>query len=68
MNGILRAFDDDDAALVDLLDLSAAFDTIDHNIILHIREHLYGISGTPLNLFKPYFSNRTQTVIINNEL
>ena len=68
MNGILRALDDGDVALVALLDLSAAFDTIDHNILLHRLEHLYGISGTPLNWFKSYLTNRTQTVKINSKL
>ena len=29
---------------------------------------IYGISGTPLNWFRSYLSNRTQTVTINNKL
>ena len=67
MKDILHALDDGDVSLLTLLDLSAAFDTID-TILLQRLEHLYGISGTPLNWFRSYLSNRTQTVIINNKL
>ena len=68
MNDILHALNNGDISLLTLLELSAAFDTIDHNILLQRLEHLYGISGTPLNWFRFYLSNRTQTVIINNKL
>ena len=68
MNDILHALDNGDVTVVTLLDLSAAFDTIDHNILCQRLEHLYGIFGTPLNWFRCYLSNRTQTVTINNKL
>ena len=54
--------------VVTLLDLSAAFDTIDHKILHQRLEHLSGISGTSLNWFRSYLSNRTQTVTINSRL
>ena len=54
MNDILHALDNGDVSLLTLLDLSAAFDTIDHNILLQRLEHLYGISGTPLNWFRSF--------------
>ena len=68
MNDILHALDRGDVTVVILLDLSAAFDTTDHNILSQRLEHLYGISGTPLNWFRSYLSNRTQTVTIHNKL
>jgi len=68
MNDILHALDNGDVTVVTLLDLSAAFDAIDHNILCQRLEHLYGISDTPLNWFRSYLSNRTQTVTINNKL
>ena len=68
MNDILHALDNGDVTVVTLLDLSAAFDTIDHTILSHRLEHLYGICGTPLNWFRSYLSNITQTVTINNKL
>ena len=67
MNDVLHALDDGNVSLLPLLDLSAAFDTTDHNVLLQRLEHLNGISGTPLNWFRSYLSNRTQTVLINNK-
>ena len=45
------------------LDLSKAFDTLDHNILL-AKLHYYGIHGTPLELVKSYLTNRKQYVEI----
>ena len=49
-----------------LLDLSAAFDTIDHNILIHRLQHWFGISSTALNLSSSFFFDRYQTVIAFN--
>lgn len=49
-----------------LLDLSAAFDTIDHKIMIDRLKAMYGIEGTALNWFKSYLSNRSQSIIIGN--
>ena len=51
-----------------LLDLSAAFDTIDHTIFLDRLNGYYGISELALGWFKSYLSGRTQSVKVGSTL
>ena len=65
---ILLAPDSGSISLLTLLDLSAAFDTIDHCILLDRLQHIYGISGTALYWFSSYLTNRTQSVIVDDHI
>ena len=58
MNDIGSALDDGiDVPLV-LVDLSSAFDTVDHQIFLERLQFKYGMSGSVLSRFKSYLSER----------
>ena len=63
VNDLLAALDVNHISLLSLLDLSAAFDTIDHSIsTLH---HTFGISGTAMSWFQSYLSDQIQVVSDN---
>ena len=64
-NDILRALDDQKSVILLLLDLSAAFDTVDHQILLKRLNTRFGIVGKAYNWFKSYLSNRTLTVNVS---
>jgi len=66
-NDLLLAADKGQEAILVLLDYSAAFDTINHEIFFQRLSNKYGISGTALNWFKTYFSDRSRTVVIDGK-
>ncbi len=67
-NDLLLSSDRGCISLLVLLDLSAAFDTIDHNILLNRLENFVGISGSALAWFKSYLSDCHQFVAVNEEV
>lgn len=58
--------DQGDAVVLVLLDLSAAFDTVDHHVLLQRLENQLGITGHALTWLRSYLENRRQCVNINN--
>ena len=56
------------AVFLVMLDLSAAFDTIDHDILFQRLEHGFGIKGTVLNWIKTYISDRNFCVYIGGKM
>jgi len=61
----LDAADCRQVTLLGLLDLSAAFDTVDHDIPLVRLETLFGIGGSVLAWLKSFLSDRQQAVSLN---
>ena len=60
-----QALDRGEGTIILLLDLSAAFDTLDHNVIIERLSHCVGISGQASKWFRSYLSERYQSVYIN---
>ncbi len=67
-NDLLLSSDRGCISLLVLLDLSAAFDTINHNILLNRLENFVGISGSSLAWFKSYLSDHHQFVAVKEEV
>ena len=51
--------------LLVMIDLSAAFDTIDHQILLHRLRNRFGIQGSALHWLESYLTHRSQSVMVN---
>jgi Reverse transcriptase (RNA-dependent DNA polymerase) len=58
----VQALDRGDFTALTLLDLSAAFDNVDHTALLHRLEVTYGVCCSALSRFASYLSDRTQYV------
>ena len=63
----LDAMEDDNISAVLMLDLSAAFDVVDHDILIKKLE-LYGVQVESLGWFESYLSGRSQQVFIEGSL
>ena len=62
---ILTALDSGGLAVLTLLDLSAAFDSVDHNTLLRRLQTTYRLNGAVINWFTSYSSSRLQYVRIS---
>jgi len=59
-NDISRAINKGHVVALALLDLSLAFDTVDHSTLLWILQSRFSVTGQPLDWFRSYLTGRTQ--------
>ena len=51
-----------------MLDLSAAFDTISHKLLINCLKYCFGITNTILQWISSYLTNRSQNIVVCNDL
>jgi len=66
-NSLYQAYDSNLSSRIVFLDISKAFDGVDHTCLLFKIQQL-GIDGPLLNLLSSYLSQRSQVVLINRTL
>ena len=66
-NSLLKSFDEGKFTLGVFIDLSKAFDTVDHEILLSKLKH-YKINGKILKLLRDYLRNRKQFIKYGDDL
>lgn len=64
-NDILIMVDQRKHVVLMLLDLSAAFDTINHKLLIKKLKKSYGLDGCIIKWIKSYLANRTFSVVVN---
>ena len=63
-NDVLGGLDRWYGEILVLLDMSAAFDTVNHEILLSRLEHRYGMAGSVLTWMRSYITDRSQCVCL----
>ena len=66
LSDIYSAIDQDQVSLLALLDVSAAFDTVDHGILLERLSTSYGLSGMAYTWLESYIIGRAQIIHVGN--
>ena len=65
MNDIIRSIDDGNVVALVMLNLSTAFDTVDHGTLLHILHQRFALTDTPLTWFRSNMTDRTQSISVD---
>jgi len=67
VNDILLNMNEQKVTVMAAIDLSAAFDTVDHEILISVLSEKFKIKGKALEWFKSYLENRNLKTCINGE-
>ena len=67
LNDIIRAADDGKVTCLVLLDLSAAFDTVDHDILLDVFRRRFLVVEPALKWFHSYLNDQTQVIPVDGK-
>ena len=65
-NDILESIDSGKITILTALDMSAAFDTLDHITLLHRLQHTFGLSGCAISWIRSYLTDRSSFVKIDS--
>ena len=68
LSDILTAMDNQQVTLLALLDLSAAFDCVDHDILLSRLQSTFGLGGVILTWIRSFLTDQSQRVLFNGSL
>ena len=63
---LLNAIDNKEVVCLVLLDLLAAFNTVDHQILLERLKKMFGFTGLVINWIASYLSGRSQKVVVGD--
>ena len=65
-NDIMETIDSGKITILTALDMSAAFDTLDHITLLHRLQHTFGLSGYVISWIRSYLTDRSSFVKIDS--
>ena len=65
---LYRIMDQSSAAVLIALDLSAAFDTIEHRRLIDRLQNEFGVAGVALEFIRSYLSGRTQCIGVGGDI
>ena len=66
LNDVYTSVDGKRITILVSLDLSAAFDTLDHSTLFHRLEHTFGVAGPALEWVSSYLTNRSQFIKVDD--
>src|SRR5664279_4437542 len=67
-NDMVSVIDNGEVGGLVLLDMSSAFDTVDHQVMLDVLHRRFDVRDAALDWFRSYFSDRTQVVPIGSSV